>query len=45
MDIFSKYARVVHLKDKKSITNVFQKSLDESNGKPNKIWIDKSSEY
>ena len=31
------------LKDKKgiTITNAFQKSLDESNCKPNKIWVDK----
>ena len=31
------------LKDKKgiTITNAFQKSLDESNRKPNKIWVDK----
>ena len=31
------------LKDQKgiTITNAFQKSLDESNRKPNKIWVDK----
>ena len=34
-------------KDKESITitNVFQKILDERNGKPNTIWIDKGSEF
>ena len=34
------------MKDKKGITftNAFQKILDESNGKPNKIWIDKGNE-
>ena len=39
IDIFSKYAWVVPLKDKKgvSIVNVFQKILKESNRKPNKI--------
>ena len=39
IDIFSKYAWVVPLKDKKSITitNTFQKILKESNRKPNKI--------
>ena len=39
IDIFSKYAWVVPLKDKKgiTITNVFQKILKESNRKPNKI--------
>ena len=47
IDIFSKYARVVPLKDKKgiTITNAFQKILDCSNRKPNKIWIDKGSEF
>ena len=46
-DIFSKYARVVPLKDKKgvSIVNAFQKILKESNRKPNKIWVDKGSEF
>ena len=40
IDIFSKYARVVPLKDKKgvSIVNAFQKILDKSGRKPNKIW-------
>ena len=39
VDIFSKYARVIRLKDKKCIliTNAFQKILDESSRKPNKI--------
>ena len=44
IDIFSKYAWVVPLKDKKgvSIVNVFQKISKESNRrKPNKIWVDK----
>ena len=43
LDIFSKYAWVVPLKEKKgvSIVNVFQKILKESNRKPNKIWVDK----
>ena len=38
INIFSKYAWVIPLKDKKdiTITNAFQKLLDESNGKPNK---------
>ena len=46
IDIFSKYAWVVPLKDKKgiTITNAFQKNLKESNKKPNKIWVDKGSE-
>ena len=47
IDIFSKYAWVVPLKDKKgaSIVNAFQKILDDSKRKPNKIWVDKGSEF
>ena len=47
IDIFSKYAWVVPLKDKKgiTITNAFQKILKESNRKPNKIWVVKRSEF
>ena len=47
IDIFSKYAWVVPLKDKKgvSIVNAFQKILDKSRRKPNKIWVDKGSEF
>ena len=39
IDIFSKYAWVVPLKDKKgiTITNAFQKILDGSNRKPKKV--------
>ena len=47
IDLFSKYAWVVPLKNKKGVTiiNAFQKILDDSKRKPNKIWIDKGSEY
>ena len=47
IDIFSKYFWVVPLKDKNgaSIVNAFQKILDDSNRKPNKIWVDKGSEF
>ena len=47
IDIFSKYAWVVPLKDKKdvSIVNAFQKILNDSKRKPNKIWVDKGSEF
>ena len=47
IDIFSKYARVVPLKDKKGIIIVkaFQIILKQSNRKPNKIWVDKGSEF
>ena len=47
IDIFSKYAWVVPLKDKKgiSIVKAFQIILKQSNSrKPNKIWVDKGSE-
>ena len=39
IDIYRKYVCVIPLKDKKgmTITNAFQKFLDESNGKPSKI--------
>ena len=45
--IYSKYGWVIPLKDKKgiTITNPFQKILDESNRKPNKIWVDKGSKF
>ena len=47
IDIFSKYAWVVPLKDKKgvSIATAFQSILKQSNRKPNKIWVDKGSEF
>ena len=47
IDIFIKYAWVVPLKDKKgvSIVNAFQKVLDDSDRKPNKVWVDKGSEF
>ena len=48
IDIFSKYAWVVPLKDKKgiSIVKALQIILKQSNSrKPNKIWVDKGSEF
>ena len=45
VDIFSKYAWVVSLKDKNSVSIAFQKILDDSNEKPKKIWVDKGSEF
>ena len=46
IDLFSKYAWVVPVKDKKgiSIVNAFQKLISEGR-KPNKIWIDQGSEF
>ena len=47
LDIYSKYAWVVPLKEKKgnTITNDFQKILTKFNCKPNKIWVDKGTEF
>ena len=47
VDIFSKYAWVVPLKDKKglSIVDAFHKILDDSNRKPNKVRVDKGSKF
>ena len=47
IDIFSEYAWVVPLKDKKGVTIVhaFRKVLDKSERKPNKILVDKGSEF
>ena len=47
VDIFSKYAWVIPLKDKKgiSIVNAFQELLLNSKRKPNKIWVDKGSGF
>ena len=47
VDIYSKYAWVAPLKDKKgvSIVNAFQSILKKSNRKPNKICVDKGGEF
>ena len=47
IEFFSKYAWVIPLKDKKgvTITNAFQNVLDKSDHKPNKVWVDKGSEF
>ena len=47
INIFRKYTWAIPLKSKQSITitNAFQKVLNESGWKPNKIWIDKCSEF
>ena len=44
INIYSKYAWVIPLKDKKriTITNAFQEIFDDSNCKPNKMWVDKT---
>ena len=47
IDLFSKYAFAVSLKDKKgtSIVNAFNKIIKQSNRKPNEIWVDQESEF
>ena len=47
IDLFSKYAFAVSLKNKKgtTIVNDFQRILDNSERKPNKTWIDQGSEF
>ena len=47
IDMYSNYAWVVRLKSKKdtTITHAFQNLLDEYGRKPNKIWVDQSSDF
>ena len=47
IDLHSKYAFVISLKDKKgiSITNAFDKIIKQSKRKRNKIWVDYGSEF
>ena len=47
IDLFSKYAFAIPLKDKKgiSIVNAFNKIIKQSNRKPNKIWVDQEGEF
>ena len=46
IDLFSKYAWVIPMKNKKgtSIVNAF-KNIISKGRKPNKIWVDKGSEF
>ena len=47
IDLFSKNAFVIPIKDKKgiSIVNAFDKIIKQSNRKPNKIWVDQGGEF
>ena len=47
IDLYSKYAFVIPLKDKKgiSIVNAFNEIIKQSNRKPNKIWVDQREEF
>ena len=47
IDLYSKYAFAIPLKDKKgiSILNAFHKIIKQYNRKPNQIWIDQGREF
>ena len=47
IDLYSKYAFVIPLKDKKgiSIVNAFDKIIKQSNRKPYQIWVDQGGEF
>ena len=47
IDVYSKHVWVTPLKDKESttITNAFQTNFNESNRKPNEIWIEKGIKF
>ena len=47
IDLYSKYAFVIPLKDKKGIriVNAFDKIIKQSNRKPSKIWVDQGGEF
>ena len=47
IDLYSQYAFVVSLKDKKgiSIVNGFNELIKQSNRKPNKMWVDQGGEF
>ena len=47
INLYSKHAFVIPLKDKKgiSIVNAFNKIIKQSNRKPNKIWVDQGGEF
>ena len=47
IDVFTKYAWVKPLKDKKgkTVLNAFIEIVNESNRKPNKLWVDQGREF
>ena len=47
IDLYSKYAFVIPLKDKEgfSIVNAFNKIIKQYNKTPNKIWVDQGGEF
>ena len=47
IDVFNKYAWVKSLKDKngKTVLNAFIEIVDESNRKPDKLWVDQGRKF
>ena len=47
IDVFTKYACIKPLKDKngKTVFNAFIEIVDQSNRKPNKLWVDQGREF
>ena len=47
MNVFTKYAWVKSLKHKKGepVLNAFIEKVNESNRKPNKLWVDRGREF
>ena len=47
IDVFTKYAWVKKVKDKKgkTVLNAFIEIVNESNCKPNKLWVDQGREF
>ena len=47
IDVFSKYALVKPLKDKKdkTVLNAFVEIVNESKCKPNKLWVNQGREF
>ena len=47
IDVFTKYAWVKPLKDKKgkTVLNAFIEIVNKSNRKPNKLWVDQGREF
>ena len=47
INVFTKYVWVKRLKDKKgkTVLNVFTEIVNESNRKPNELWVDQGREF
>ena len=47
INVFTKYAWVKYLKDKKikTVINAFIQIVNESNRKPNKLWVDQERDF